>query len=66
MSWRGVLRVSLAFGVAGVLALLAYSAAHALDFAQEAAYGQDLRRVQAVTAELHERVLESRSGLRSH
>ena len=50
-------------GVAGFLGLLTYSAVHSMDYAEEAAYNRDLRRVQAVTAELNERVLKSRSAL---
>jgi len=61
----GVLRASLAIAAAGFLALLAYSALHALDYGEEEAYSRDLRRVQAATAELNERVLKSRSALLS-
>lgn len=58
-----LLRFSLGLGIAGFLGLLTYSAVHSVDYAEEAAYSRDLRRVQAVTAELNERVLKSRSGL---
>jgi len=34
-----------------------------VDYAEEQAYSRDLRRVQAATAELNERVLKSRSAL---
>ncbi|MEI9947955.1 MAG: DAHL domain-containing protein [Pseudomonadota bacterium] len=34
-----------------------------MDYAEEAAYSRDLRRVQAASAELNERVLKSRSAL---
>jgi signal transduction histidine kinase len=58
-----ILRGSLAAGVAGFLGLLTYSAVHSMDYAEEAAYSRDLRRVQAATGELNERVLKSRSAL---
>ncbi len=63
MNMSGMLRSSLALGVAGFLGLLTYSVVHSMDYAEEAAYSRDLRQVQAVTAELNERVLKSRSGL---
>jgi signal transduction histidine kinase len=63
MNMSGLLRSSLALGVAGFLGLLTYSAVHSMDYAEEAAYSRDLRQVQAVTAELNERVLKSRSAL---
>jgi len=63
MTMSGILRSSLALGVAGFLGLLTYSAVHSMDYAEEAAYSRDLRRVQAASAELNERVLKSRSAL---
>lgn len=63
MSSSAILRGSLAAGVAGFLGLLTYSAVHSMDYAEEAAYSRDLRRVQAATGELNERVLKSRSAL---
>ena len=63
MNMSGLLRSSLALGVAGFLGLLTYSAVHSMDYAEEAQYSRDLRQVQAVTAELNERVLKSRSAL---
>jgi signal transduction histidine kinase len=63
MSLSGILRSSLALGVAGFLGLLGYSAIHSMDYAEEAAYSHELRQLQAATAELNERVLKSRSAL---
>ncbi|HET7543232.1 MAG TPA: DAHL domain-containing protein, partial [Polyangiaceae bacterium] len=63
MNMSRILRSSLALGVAGFLGLLTYSAVHAVNYAEEAAYSRDLRRVQAATAELNERVLKARSAL---
>lgn len=63
MNASRMLRSSLAIAVAVFLGLLAYSAVASIDYAEEQAYGRDLRRVQAVTAELNERVLKSRSAL---
>ena len=63
MNLSSMVRGSLAAGVAGFLGLLCYSAVHSMDYAEEAAYGRDLRRVQAASAELNERVLKSRSAL---
>src|SRR3954468_22795129 len=63
MTMSGMLRSSLALGVAGFLGLLSYSAVHSMDYAEEATYSRDLRRVQAASAELNERVLKSRSAL---
>jgi len=63
MNVSGILRASLAIGVAALLALLSYSAVASMDYAEEQAYSRDLRRVQAATAELNERVLKSRSAL---
>ena len=63
MSPSAILRGALAAGVLGFLGLLIYSAVHAMDYAEEAAYSKDLRRVQAATGELNERVLKSRSAL---
>jgi signal transduction histidine kinase len=60
-----LLRVALSLFAAGFLGLLGYSAIYAIDYAEEEAYGRDLRRVQAVTAQLNERVLKSRSALMS-
>ncbi|HYQ00396.1 MAG TPA: DAHL domain-containing protein [Polyangiaceae bacterium] len=57
------LRVALAIFAFGFLGLLGYSALHSFDYAQEEAYSRDLRRVPAVTAQLNERVLKSRSAL---
>lgn len=63
MSASRLLRSSLILSVAGFVGLLTYSAVHAVDYREEAAYSRDLRRIQAVTAELNERVLKSRSAL---
>ena len=63
MNSSAILRGSLAAGVAGFLGLLTYSAVHSMDYSEEAAYSRDLRRVQAATGELNERVLKSRSAL---
>ncbi len=63
MTMSGILRSSLVLGVAGFLGLLTYSAVHSMDYAEEAAYSRDLRRVQAATAELNERVPKSRAAL---
>jgi len=57
------LRIALSIFAAGFLGLLGYSAMNAIDYAEEEAYGRDLRRIQAVTAQLNERVLKSRSAL---
>ncbi|HEY3666517.1 MAG TPA: DAHL domain-containing protein, partial [Polyangiaceae bacterium] len=58
-----VLRGALAASGLAFLVLLSYSAVHAVDYAEEAAYARDLRRVQAATAKLDERVLRSRAAL---
>ena len=63
MNASRTLRSSLAIVVAGFVCLLAYSAVESVDYAEEQAYSRDLRRVQAATAELNERVLKSRSAL---
>ena len=63
MNSSRILRSSLALLAAGFLALLGYSALHSIDYVEEEAYSRDLRRVQAATAELNERVLKSRSAL---
>lgn len=63
MNASAILRVALAVFAGSFLALLGYSAAHSIDYAELEAYGRDLRRVQAVTAQLNERVLKSRSAL---
>jgi signal transduction histidine kinase len=63
MNMSRILRSSLALGVAAFLGLLTYSSVHAVNYAEEAAYSRDLRRVQAATSELNERVLKSRSAL---
>ena len=63
MNAKRLLRGTLAVLGLGFLALLSYSTAHAVDYAEEAAYARDLRRVQAATAELNERVLRSRAAL---
>ena len=63
MTVSGALRSSLALGLAAFLSLLGYSALESGDDAQAQAYSRDLRRVQALTAELNERVLKSRSAL---
>src|SRR6478609_9584770 len=63
MNMSRILRSSLGLGVAAFLGLLTYSAVHAVNYAEEAAYSRDLRRVQAASAELNERVLKSRSAL---
>ncbi len=65
MNMSAILRSSLGLGVAGFLGLLTYSAVHSMDYGEEAAYSRDLRRVQAATADLNERVLKSRSALTS-
>jgi signal transduction histidine kinase len=58
-----ILRGSLAALVLAFLVMLSYSMVHAVDYGEEAAYARDLRRVQAATAELNERVLRSRAAL---
>jgi len=63
MNPSAALRFALAIFAFGFLGLLGYSALHSIDYAQEEAYSRDLRRVQAVTAQLNERVLKSRSAL---
>ena len=63
MNVSRILRASLALVLAAFLGLLAYSTVESIDSAEEQAYGRDLRRVQAVTSELNERVLKSRSAL---
>src|SRR5450755_1464519 len=63
MSASRTLRGSLAALVVGFLVVLSYSGVHAIDYAEESAYARDLRRVQAATAELNERVLRSRAAL---
>ena len=63
MNMSRLLRSSLVLGVAAFLGLLTYSAVHSMNYAEEALYSRDLRRVQAATAELNERVLKSRSAL---
>lgn len=65
MNPSAFLRVALALFAASFLGLLGYSALHAIDYAEEEAYARDLRRIQAVTAQLNERVLKSRSALMS-
>src|SRR6478735_9653971 len=61
-----MLRTALAISAAGFLGLLGYSAVQAIDYAEEQVYSRDLRRIQAVTAQLNERVLMSRSALMTH
>jgi hypothetical protein len=63
MSASRMLRGSLAALLLGFLIVLSYSALHSVDYSEEAAYERDLRRVQAATAELNERVLRSRAAL---
>lgn len=63
MNLSGILRSALAILAATFLGLLSYSAVQSIDYAKEQAYSRDLRRVQAATAELNERVLKSRSAL---
>jgi len=63
MSASRTLRGSLAVLVLAFLVMLSYSTVHAVDYGEEAAYARDLRRVQAATAELNERVLRSRAAL---
>ena len=47
----------------GFLGTLGYSAAHSINDAEQAAYASNLRRVQAATAELNERLLRARAAL---
>jgi signal transduction histidine kinase len=63
MSASRILRGSLLTLLLGFLVVLSYSALHSVDYVEEAAYARDLRRVQAATAELNERVLRSRAAL---
>jgi len=58
-------RAALAIFAAGFLGVLGYSALHAIDYGEEESFSRDLRRVQAKTAELNERVLKSRSAMMS-
>ncbi|HYQ46015.1 MAG TPA: DAHL domain-containing protein [Polyangiaceae bacterium] len=66
MTPGAMLRTALAISAAGFLGLLGYSAVQAIDYAEEQVYSRDLRRIQAVTAQLNERVLMSRSALMTH
>src|SRR6478735_7633419 len=65
MNQSRAFRAALVIFAAGFCGVLGYSAVNAIDYAEEESYSRDLRRVQAKTAELNERVLKSRSAMMS-